>query len=113
MIFKNFQLDKLNFNEFNFFLLYGKNDGLQNEIIEKYFVKDFKGEINKYDENEFFNKNELIISELLNQSLFSNEKIVIISRATDKIVKVIESLIDRNLSNLKIIIKSKPEKKLN
>ena len=45
MIFKNFQLDKLNFNKFNIFLLYGENEGLKNEIIKRHFTKDFNGEI--------------------------------------------------------------------
>ena len=39
MIFKNFELGNKNIKEFNFFLLYGKNDGLKNEIIEKYSHK--------------------------------------------------------------------------
>ena len=34
MIFKQFQLNKSNLNQYNYFLLYGKNEGLQNEIIE-------------------------------------------------------------------------------
>ena len=68
MIFKNFQLDKLNFNKFNIFLLYGENEGLKNEIITRHFTKDFNGEIRKYDENEFLNKSEILISEFLNQS---------------------------------------------
>ena len=79
MIFKNFQLDKLNFNKFNIFLLYGENEGLKNEIIKRHFTKDFNGEIRKYDENEFLNKSEILISEFLNQSLFSSKKLIIIS----------------------------------
>ena len=48
MILKQFQLKKSNLDQYNFFLLYGKNEGLQNEIIEKYFTKNFDGEIGKY-----------------------------------------------------------------
>ena len=106
MIFKNFQLDKLNFNKFNIFLLYGENEGLKNEIIKRHFTKDFNGEIRKYDENEFLNKSEILISEFLNQSLFSSKKLIIISRATDKIVRLIDNLLGRDLIDLKIIIKS-------
>ncbi len=106
MIFKNFQLDKLNFNKFNIFLLYGENEGLKNEIIKRHFTKDFNGEIRKYDENEFLNKSEILISEFLNQSLFSSKKLIIISRATDKMVRLIDNLLGRDLIDLKIIIKS-------
>ena len=106
MIFKNFQLDKLNFNKFNIFLLYGENEGLKNEIIKKHFIKGFKGEIGKYDENEFLSKSEILVSEFLNQSLFSSKKLIIISRATDKMAKFIDDLLGRDLIDLKIIIKS-------
>tara|TARA_B100000674_G_scaffold417289_1_gene367204 strand:+ start:252 stop:1229 length:978 start_codon:yes stop_codon:yes gene_type:complete len=106
MIFKHFQLDKLNFNNFNFFLLYGKNEGLQNEVISQYFTKDFSGEINKYDENDILSNDEIIFEELLNKSLFSNEKIIIINRASDKIIKTIEKLVEKNLTDIKIIIKT-------
>ena len=106
MIFKNFQLDKLNFNKFNIFLLYGENEGLKNEIIKRHFIKGFKGEIGKYDENEFLSKSEILVSEFLNQSLFSSKKLIIISRATDKMAKFIDDLLGRDLIDLKIIIKS-------
>ena len=106
MIIKHFQLEKSKLDDYNFFLLYGKNDGLQKEIIEKNFTKNFKGEINRYEENDVLKNNENIIEEILNESLFSSEKIFIISRATDKIVKVIEDLLEKKINNIKIIIKS-------
>ena len=74
MIFKQFQLNKSNLNQYNYFLLYGKNEGLQNEIIEKYFSSNSDGEICKYEESEFLKNYEIIISELLNMSLFSKKK---------------------------------------
>ena len=106
MIFKNFELGNKNIKEFNFFLLYGKNDGLKNEIIEKYFTKDFKGELNKYEEAEFLGNNDNIMEEFLNKSLFSTEKIIIISRSSDKLVNTLEKILEKNLNDLKIIIKT-------
>ena len=106
MIFKQFQLNKLNLDQYNFFLLYGKNDGFQNEIIERYFIKDFKGEVIKYDENEILNNSESIIVEILNKSLFSNKKILIISRTSDKSLKFIKELQEKKLNDLIIIHKS-------
>tara|TARA_A100001388_G_scaffold227087_1_gene178349 strand:+ start:2455 stop:3429 length:975 start_codon:yes stop_codon:yes gene_type:complete len=106
MIFKNFQLDKLNINNYNFFLLYGKNEGLQNEIIENIFKNNFQGEISKYDENDLIGNINVITEELLNNSLFADKKIVIINRGSDKLVNVIEELLKKKLSDVKIIIKS-------
>ena len=53
MIFKYFELKKLDTSIFNIYLLYGKNTGLQNEIIKKYFIDQNNSEVDNYDENEF------------------------------------------------------------
>ena len=106
MIFKSFQLSKLDFDNYNLYLFYGKNEGFINEVIQDYFINNFEGEIIKYDENEVLNNNEVIIEEIINKSLFCEKKILIISRATDKSVKIIEEIIDKNLNDIKIIFKS-------
>ena len=106
MIIKNFQIGKLDISKYKFFLFYGKNEGLKNEIIQKYFIKDSTSEVIKYDENELINNRDFLIEEMLNQSLFSNEKVLIISRASEKMLKVIEELLERNPSDIKIIIKT-------
>tara|TARA_Y100001935_G_C17264642_1_gene488453 strand:+ start:477 stop:1454 length:978 start_codon:yes stop_codon:yes gene_type:complete len=106
MIFKNFELGSKNLKKFSLFLLHGKNDALKNEIIEKYLTKNFKGELNKYDEAEFLSNNDNIVEEFLNKSLFSKEKIIIISRSSDKLVKSLENILEKSLIDLKIIIKA-------
>ena len=106
MICKTFEIGKLNLENYNIYLFYGKNIGLQNEILEKCFTNNFNGEINKYEENDFLNNYDLLISEMLNRSLFQTKKIIIISRVSDKIFKNIEDLSKRQLSDTKIILKS-------
>ena len=106
MIIKSFEFDKLKLDNLNFFLLYGKNEGYQNELINNILIKNFEGEINKYDENEFINNYEIIMSELINMSLFESKKILIISRVTDKLLKYIEEIIEKKISDIKIILKS-------
>tara|TARA_B100000886_G_scaffold339117_1_gene303634 strand:- start:970 stop:1947 length:978 start_codon:yes stop_codon:yes gene_type:complete len=106
MIFKVFELNKVDLSKFNFFLLYGKNIGLQNEIIEKYFTYGFDGIISRYEENEFIDEFDRIHSEILNKSLFESKKIILISRATDKIVKFVSQIFEREIKDVKIIIKS-------
>ena len=75
MIIKSFQLNQTNIEKFNFFMFYGPNSGLQNEIIENFFAKRFEEVINKYDENEIIRNRETIISEMMSKSLFDNKKI--------------------------------------
>ena len=106
MIIKNFQVDKTDLNKYNFYLFYGKNDGLQNEVIEKSFLKKFEGTINKYDEKEFIENYNIIASEVLTKSLFEREKIIIISRTSDKILKLIQEILERDIKDIKFILKS-------
>ena len=63
MIIKQYQIKNLDLNKYNLYLLYGKNEGFQNEVISEKFLKNFNGELNRYDENEFINNNETLISE--------------------------------------------------
>ena len=105
MIIKYYELNKINFKKNNFFLFYGKNEGHQNEIIEQYFTGKFEGQITRYDENEFINNNQLIVTEMMNKSLFENNKLIIISRVSDKIFRVIDDIINKDLSDIKILLK--------
>ena len=106
MIIKHFELTKDRISKFNYYLFHGKNEGLKKEIIERNLIKNFNGNIDKYDENYFISNKETIISELLSKSLFEDKKIIIISRVTDKIIKIIDEIVRRNLDELIIILKS-------
>ncbi len=106
MIIKSFEIGKIDISKFNFFLIYGKNDGLQNQIINNHLINNFDGQIDKYEENEFIVNSEVIITGLINRSLFEDKKILIISRSSDKILNLIEELSSKNLLDIKIILKS-------
>lgn len=106
MILKKFELNNFDFNKFNIYLFYGKNDGLQEEIIKKYFIEKFDRAINKYDEQEILTNKEIIIEGVLNNSLFEEEKLIIITRSSDKIINFIKEISGRNLSGVKIIIRA-------
>ena len=106
MIIKYFEIDKTDLNKSNFYLFYGKNDGLQNEIIKKSLINNFKGNINRYDEKEFIENYNIIATEVLTKSLFESEKIIIISRTSEKILKLIQEIIERDIKDIKFILKS-------
>jgi DNA polymerase-3 subunit delta len=101
MIKKNYEIEKLNQN-FNYFLFYGKNEGLKNETIIKLNHK--KKEILNYDEKEVLENQSFFIEKVLSKSLFDEDKIIVIKRATDKIVKLIDELNTRNIEETIIII---------
>ena len=105
MIIKSFELDKLQSSNSNIHLIYGNNEGIKEDIINNIYLKTFNGEVLKYDEHEILNNREEFISSLLTNSLFGTSKIIIISRATDRIVEVINDILAREKSETKIIIK--------
>ena len=106
MIIKEFEFNKININKYNLYLLYGKNEGSKKKIISKITSKHKNMEIQKLDENQVLENQELFLEELLSSSLFSNEKLIIINRATDKILKNIESIYEKKISGLILIINS-------
>tara|TARA_B100000900_G_scaffold31692_1_gene24008 strand:- start:4 stop:981 length:978 start_codon:yes stop_codon:yes gene_type:complete len=104
MILKFFETQKINKNINHLFLFYGKNEGLKNETIQ-ILIKD-KDKILNYEEREILDNENNFIENILSKSLFEQEKIIIIKRATDKILKVIEILNSKNLEDITIIINS-------
>ena len=106
MIIKSFELEKIKISSSNIHLIYGSNEGIKDDIITNYYLNNFNGEILKYDEQEILNNKEEFVSSLLNKSLFEENKLVIISRATDKIFDVVSDILKREILKTVIIIKS-------
>jgi DNA polymerase-3 subunit delta len=104
MILKSFEINKINQNINHFILFYGKNEGLKNEALN-ILVKDKKN-ISNYEEKEILDNENVFIENILSKSLFEEEKIIVIKRATDKILKIIEILHLKNLDDTSIIINS-------
>ena len=90
MIIKSFETNKINLKFNSLILLYGKNEGLKNQVIADLL----KNKTNKesYEEKDILNNSNNFIESLLTNSLFENEKIIIIKRVTDKILKIIEEI---------------------
>ena len=104
MIVKTFQLEKLKELKSPFFLLYGENNGQKNDIINNFLLNDYKNNVIKYEENEVLQNEEILLSEILNKSLFENKKAIIISRVTDKINKIFENISERKIEDIIIVL---------
>ena len=87
MIIKSFELEKLKSSKFKLHLIYGNNEGIKEDIINNTYLKDFSGEIIKYDEQEIINNKDNFFSNLLTNSLFKGNKLIIISRGSDNLKK--------------------------
>ena len=106
MIIKNFDLKKNLNKNVNLFLLYGPNNGLIEETIDKILKPNFSKNIYNYDENEILTNPDNFNDTIVNKSFFEDEKLIIISRATDKILDIIEKILNKKIKDLKIIIKA-------
>jgi len=102
MIIKSFETQKINLDSNKFILFHGDNEGLKSEKIKE-LIKNRNG-ISKYEEKEILDNQNNFIESILSGSLFENEKVIIIKRATDKIIKIIEELSAKNIEHLMIII---------
>ena len=102
MIIKSFEINKINFDQNKLVLFYGKNEGFKNEATNN-LIKD-KDEITKYEEKEVLENINDFIESILSKSLFESEKIIIIKRATDKILKIIDEIDSKNIEDIKIIL---------
>jgi len=101
MIIKSYEVKKnlSNFHHYNFFLLYGENTGLKNDIKDmiRHEIKEKDSVIDTLSlyENEILNDEENFYNFVYSGSLFSNKKIVTIFDATDKIIKKISDVYEK------------------
>ena len=102
MILKYYELDKLNPKNL-FILFHGKNTGLKEEEIHKIKNK-FNKKISNYDEKQIIDDEESFFDSILNRSLFDQEQIIVINKASDKILKIIEELDKKKIEDIIIIL---------
>ena len=101
MIIKSHEINKINFEINKLVLFYGKNEGFKDEATKNLIKKIY--ETVKYEEKEILDNVDNFIESLLSKSLFEDKKIIIIRRATDKIIKIIDEINSKNVDNVIII----------
>ena len=105
MIIKFFELKK-NLKDKNFFLLYGVNSGLIEETINNTLKPVLSKNIYHYDENDILANTDNFKEDVQNKSLFEEDKLIIISRVSDKILTIIQDIIEKDLKSICIILKA-------
>ena len=107
MIIKSYEISKIDLKKYNYFLFYGDNEGLKEEIIKELFEKIYLNKIHRYEESEILNNKNNFFDNALTKSFFDNEKLIIINRATDKIKGLVEDLIEKKPIDIQFILNSK------
>ncbi len=106
MIIKHFELKNNLKEKISYFLLYGQNSGLIEELINKDLKPIFSKNIFNYDESEILSDINNFKEGLSNKSFFEKDKLIIINRASDKILDLIKEISEKRYENLKFILKS-------
>ena len=80
----------------------GKTKGSKKQAIKTLNKNNIKLKTN--EEKEIFDQLNTFTENLLSKSLFEEEKLILIIRATDKILKIIDTLNKKSISDVNILI---------
>ena len=104
MIVKFYQIKDISINKDKFILFYGVNEGLKKEEISKLIIKEKKENISRYEEKEIIENSENFLDSIFSKSLFEDKKIIIINQSSDKILNLISEIIEKDISDILIIL---------
>ena len=102
MIIKSFEIEKINTDKHKIILFYGKNEG-HKKTCKNQLIKN-KSQISTYSQEEVMENSENFLESINSKSLFENQKTIIIKRATDKLLNLIEKININLLEDTLIII---------
>ena len=105
MIVKNFDLKNF-IKKKNFFLIYGENEGLKEDLVLEFSNDYVKESIFKYSEKEILQNLEDFYNNIFSQSFFEKKKLIIINNATDKIRSEIELILTKDIKDITLIFLS-------
>ena len=102
MIIKFFEINKINLNNSKLILLYGKNEGLKNQELEKLVENNHK--VFTYEEKQILDNHSEFLEKIMNKSLFEPKKTIVIKRVSDKILNLVKEINEKNLEDTTIIL---------
>tara|TARA_Y100001958_G_scaffold91343_1_gene62291 strand:- start:590 stop:1567 length:978 start_codon:yes stop_codon:yes gene_type:complete len=106
MICKYYEIKKLK-NKINYYLFYGENEGHKDDVITYNFNNFSKENTYKYNEKEVIENKEDFFENIYSKSFFENEKLIIVSNSSDKILNIIKEIIESDVKDIVIILVAK------
>ena len=106
MISKYYEIEKLK-NKTNYFLFYGENEGQKHDVIQANFGQFTKENTYKYTEKDVIENKQIFFENIYSKSFFENEKLILVSDVSDKILNLIEEIISSNINDVVIILIAK------
>ena len=104
MILKSYETKKIDINKNNIILFYGQNEGGKKEEISKIISLNDDKSLFTYDEKEILENIEIFHNNIFSGSLFENKKIILINRASEKIKSIIEEILEKEVSDLYVLV---------
>ena len=104
MILKYFELNKKTISNKKYFLLYGSNKGLIDETINNHLKTILPKNIHNYEEAEILKNSDDFKESIFNKSFFEKEKLIIIQRVSDKLLNIIEEIIEKKTDDISFIL---------
>lgn len=102
MILKSYEINKININKHKFILFYGENEGHKNQSIKK-LTENIENILN-YDEQEILYNSDNFLENFYSKSLFEDKKVIVIKRASEKILKILENIFNKNIDDVVVFI---------
>ena len=106
MISKYYEIKKFK-NKINFFLFYGENEGQKIDVIQSDFHEFTKENTYKYSEKDIIENKQIFFENIYSKSFFENEKLILISDVSDKILNLMQEIIESNMNDVVIILIAK------
>ena len=105
MIFKSYILEQniQPANNHKIFLFYGENQGLKKEFKKKLRIQNKNQEILTLFQDEIIKNKNILVNEVNNKSLFNEKKIIFINQVNDKILDIVNEIIE-NIKDERIFL---------
>ena len=104
MILKYFNFKKINLETQKFILLYGNNQGHKEQFLNESLKPILPKNIYSYDETEVLKNIDDFQQTIFNKSFFDNDKLIIIDRISEKSLKIIEGISNKEFNDIFFIL---------
>jgi len=110
MLIKSYEITKKSLNSLNFFLIYGENIGLKQDItrsvLELKEKKNGKYKKFEFEEEEIIKNQNNFFNLIFSGSLFDKKKAIFINRTTDKLFNLISEISKKDIEDILIFFKA-------
>jgi len=110
MLIKSYEITKKSLNSLNFFLIYGENIGLKQDItrsvLELKEKKNGKYKKFEFEEEEIIKNQNNFFNLIFSGSLFDKKKVIFVNRTTDRLFNLISEISKKDIKDILIFFEA-------